>query len=87
MSTPQNVCTDQKTFNKALQNAANYVEKKNTPDPWVQMLALGLLVIILVYAILLASKVVDVNDRVLHYTIAILFSPFYIIAHVLSMRA
>jgi hypothetical protein len=81
-----NVCENQKTFDAALENASEYVQKKRSPDLWTQMLYLGVFTILIVYALLLASKVKDVHDKVLHFTLAILFSPVYIISHILSNR-
>lgn len=82
-NTNQSVCDNQQTFNKALENAAVYVENKRTPGLWFQMLSLGLFVIVLTYALLLAAKIQDPNDKIIHFVFAILFSPVYVISYII----
>lgn len=81
---PKTVCDDQKTFNKALQKAAFYTEKKQTPSLWFQMMWLGVFVIILTYALLLASKTTDKNDKVLHFVLALACAPIYVLSHMIT---
>lgn len=81
MST-KTVCDTQDDFNTAFENAVKYVEKKNKPKLWVQLVLLGLMLVLIVWALVLASKVG--GDQVLHFILALAFAPFYIISYYLS---
>ena len=83
MSTPKTVCDTQDTFNHAFRKAVKYVEKKETPKTWIEIVSLAILMIVIVFAVILASKV-DTSERVIHYTLAIMFSPVYILAYLVG---
>lgn len=77
------VCSDQDTFNKSVRKAIKYVEKKDKPKGWVYIIMFSLLVLLMFWAILLAMKVSDPNTRVIHFVLALVFSPFYVISYYL----
>lgn len=78
-----NVCQNQDTFNQSMNQAVKYIEKKNRPGKIVQLVALAVLFIIVLWALMLASKV-DSNDQTLHYVLAMVFSPVYILSYYLA---
>jgi hypothetical protein len=82
MST-KTVCDTQTDFNHAFRDAIKYVNKKDSPKLWVQLLALALFILFIVWALMLASKSGS-SDQVLHYVLAMVFSPFYVISHYLT---
>jgi len=79
------VCQNQDTFNKSFHEAIKYVEKKNEPRKWVQVVVFLLLVVLITWALLLSMKV-SPSQRTLHIVLALVFSPVYIIAHYLNQE-
>lgn len=77
-----NVCQNQDTFNQSLSQAVKYMEKKDRPSKAVQLVLLAVFFILLLWALLLASK--SGMDKTLHYVLAMLFSPVYILSYYLS---
>ena len=77
------ICDNQDNFNQAFRKAVKYVDKKNTPKLWVQIVAGIIMLLVIIWAVLLARKV-DSSDKVLHFLLALVFAPFYIISYYLS---
>lgn len=80
-----NVCENQDKFNVAIQKAINKNNEDalNSMGPWLYVyVLLGL--IFFVWAIMLAMKVPQGSQRVLHLVLAILVSPVYVISHYLG---
>lgn len=77
-----NVCQNQDTFNQSVRQAVKYMEKKDKPSKAVQLILLALFFVILLWALLLASK--SGMDKTLHYVLAMLFSPVYILSYYLA---
>jgi hypothetical protein len=82
MST-KTVCDTQDDFNHAFRDAIKYVEKKNKPRLWVQIVAVVIIALFILWALMLACKV-GADQKLLHYLLAMVFSPFYIISYYLS---
>lgn len=80
----KNVCDTQDTFNHAFREAVKYVNKKETPKLWVQLVAMGIVLVFVVWALILAAKVHGSADKKVHFLLALIFSPFYIISYYLS---
>lgn len=76
------ICDTQDNFNTAFENAVKYVEKKNKPKLWVQLVVIGIMIVLVVWALVLANKIS--GDQILHYILALAFSPIYIIAYYLG---
>jgi len=83
MST-KTVCDTQDDFNNAFHDAVNYVNKKDKPKLWMQLVALGIVLILVVWALVLAARVNGSSDQKVHFVMALVFSPFYIIAYYLN---
>jgi uncharacterized membrane protein YvbJ len=77
-----NVCQNQDTFNQSVNQAIKYVDKKNMPSKTVQIIALVIFFVILLWALMLASK--SGMDKTLHYVLAMVFSPVYILSYYLA---
>lgn len=77
------VCQNQDSFNQSFEKAVKYVQKKNEPKKWVQVVLFIIILVIVVWALLLAMKV-SPSHRKIHLILALVFSPFYIIAHYLN---
>lgn len=78
------VCQNQDTFNKSMRQAIKYTEKQDRPKAIVEIIALAIYMIFVVWALLLASKVSDVEGRKIHFVLAMLFSPIYIISYYIN---
>jgi hypothetical protein len=81
-----NVCKDQQTFNESLYQAVEYSrktsEKKMTGGVGTYLVIHTLF---LVWGIVLAFKSQPANNRVMHITMAMVFSPAYVLAYYLNM--
>jgi len=82
-----NLCGDQKTFNKAVRKAINHLDDDDDQNQTsTSKLILTLITLTFyVWALLLALKVEDKQQRVLHSLFALLFGPFYVLAHYVGM--
>lgn len=79
------VCDTQDDFNTAFRKAVKYVNKKERPKLWVQLVALGIMLILIVWALILAARVTSGSgDQKVHFVLALAFAPFYIISYYLS---
>lgn len=78
------VCDTQDDFNTAFRNAVKYTEKKDRPKTWVLILSMSLMVLIILWALILASRVG--NNQIIHYVLSLVFAPFYIIAYFLAQK-
>lgn len=86
MST-KTVCDTQNDFNHAFRDAVKYVNKKDRPKMWVQIVAMVILLIMIVWALMLAMRVSSGADQKVHLVLALVFAPFYIISYYLSGSA
>jgi hypothetical protein len=81
------VCSDQKTFNKAVKKALNNLDdddeqpKNQTSRMFMVLITLALYL----WAVLLALKVSDPEHRILHVTLALLLGPLYVLSYYLGM--
>jgi len=76
-----NVCTNQDDFNHALKHALKNINKENMKkETSVMYLYLVPWLIFLLWALILAMKVPEGPNKVLHIILAVLFSPLYVIA-------
>jgi len=79
------VCDNQKDFNNAFKEAIHYVNKKDRPKLWVQIVICVIVFLFILWALVLASKQAGGNsDQIIHYVLAFVFSPAYIIGYFLS---
>ena len=81
------VCQNQNDFNQAFRSALKYNNKQNNKNsqPWVWVY-LAMYVIFFVWAIILAlTYTVPGPGRTLHVTLAMVFSPFYVLAYYFGM--
>lgn len=79
------VCDNQSDFNMAFKKAVKYNNdqymKKN--KGWVIAYSV-ILIIFIVWALILVSRMNGGDNRVLHYVFAFLFSPIYVLSHYLN---
>jgi hypothetical protein len=80
------VCQNQDTFNKSMRNAIKYVEKKERIDRVSLIISIGIMIILLVWALCLAYSLNIERQKILQYVLAIVFSPFYIISYYLTKK-
>jgi hypothetical protein len=86
MSQDNNICNDQKSFNLAFKKAMEEHNTCKTQRCKKTMCILGLIMLILyIYAILLALKVEDKKQRIVHMVFALTTGPIYILAYYLAM--
>jgi hypothetical protein len=78
------VCESQDRFNDAFEDAVKYVEKKQRPKLIVTMIVLIIFVVIFLWAIYLAAQTNPGQEKTLHLTLAMVFSPFYVISSYLN---
>ena len=79
------VCADQKTFNKAVNNAIEHLGEDDKPKNRVAQMIMALIMLSLyLWALLLAMRVQDKEHRVLHVTLALLTGPLYILSYYAS---
>lgn len=81
---PNSVCETQDKFNNAFEGAVKYVEKKERPSRFLRLVSLIVMIAFVAWALLLADKIDSGNDKIVHLVLAIVFSPFYIIAYYLN---
>ena len=79
------VCANQKTFDHAFHKAIKYNNKKNEPKAWVQWVMIAILFIIIFWAFILVSNLPSGPTKVMHYVLALLAAPFYLIAYYVGM--
>jgi hypothetical protein len=77
-----NVCQDQHKFNDAFYKALKHADKKVTPKPIVLYVVIH--IIFLVAAIMIATATQPKENRLIHYTLAIMFAPVYVLAYILN---
>ena len=81
-----NVCSDQKTFNKAVKKALNHLDDEDKPKNQTSRIFMVLITLSLyLWAVLLALKVSDPEHRVLHVSLALVLGPVYVLAYYLGM--
>jgi len=80
----KNVCNNQANYNIALRKAIDYNDNKNVKEAIPLMkIYIILWAITFTWAILIALKVSEPEHRVIHVTLAAVFSPAYLIGHYL----
>ena len=80
------LCSDQKTFNKAVRKAIEHIDDDDESNGFgVKLIASLLLLTFYLWALLLALKVSDKEHRVLHITLALLTGPLYVLSYYLGM--
>ena len=84
-----NICSDQKSYNKAFRNALNNYNLSETECKTdicrVKNTVLSIIVLVFyLWALLLASKVKDREHRILHFVFAILTGPMYVLSYYIS---
>ena len=82
-----NVCTDQKTFNKAVRNAIDHIDDDDdkNKNQTARMIVTLIMLAFYFWALLLALKVSDSQHRVLHIILALFTGPIYVLAYYLGM--
>lgn len=78
------ICSDQKKFNAAFQSAMQSYLMKSYPCNSVMTIVGIIMLVLYIYAIVLAMRVKDPNQRVLHILGALIFGPLYVLAYLLS---
>lgn len=78
------VCENQDNFDAGIRKAVKYVEKKDRLSTLSMIVLSLILLIILVWAVMLAKNFGTTEYSILHYVLAILFSPMYIVAYYLD---
>lgn len=84
-SGPSGVCANQKTFDHAFRKAIKYNNMKNKPKAWSQWVMIAILFIFIVWAFMVVSKLPSGPSRVMHYFLALVAAPFYLIAYYVGM--
>ena len=81
----QPVCDNQDDFNHAFRKALEYNNKENYKKnkPWMYV-SLVLWIIFFIWAIMLAMKMPQGPERVVHLVFAMVFSPLYVISYYLG---
>ena len=85
-SADASVCGNQADYNQAFRNALKYNRKQNIKQskPWIWVY-MAIYLIFFVWALSLASRVQPGPYRTMHMTLALVFSPIYVLAHYLGM--
>jgi hypothetical protein len=86
MSTSTDVCQNQDMFNNAVEKAIKNIDNQcqSSSDCRWRMQVIGIIMLIFyIYAIILAMKIQDPDQRLLHIVLAMLTGPLYIIAYYL----
>ena len=80
------LCSDQKTFNKAVRKAIEHIDDDDESNGFgVKLIASLIMLTFYLWALLLALKVSDKEHRVLHITLALLTGPLYVLSYYLGM--
>jgi bacteriorhodopsin len=77
-----NVCKDQETFDKAVKHAIEHI---NDDEKGKQNHVAKVIVTLIMLTLLLAMKVSDPQQRVLHVIFALFTGPLYVLAYYLGM--
>jgi hypothetical protein len=80
-----NVCSDQKTFNKAVKKAINHLDDEDDKPKAGKMVMALILLTFYLWALLLALKVADKDHRTLHVTLALVTGPLYVMSYYLGL--
>lgn len=78
------LCQNQDTFNNAFRGAVKYIRKQREPKTQVQIVAIFIWTIFILWALLLAAKIPSGYRQTEHLLLAMIFSPFYIISYYLG---
>ena len=84
-----NVCTDQATYDAAFKHAIRSYQKREectTSTCKLTMAIISILMLVFtIWAILLAMKVQDKEQRVIHFIFAIALGPIYVLCYYSAM--
>ena len=82
-----NVCKDQNTFDRAVRHAIRHVddEDKNKQNKVARLIVTLIMLTFYFWALLLAMKVSDPQQRILHVIFALFTGPLYVLAYYLGM--
>lgn len=84
-----NVCSDQKTFNKAIRKAIDHIddeeEEYKKKNPVATVILSLVMFIFYLWALLLAVKITDKEQRIVHIVLAFLTGPVYVMAYYIGM--
>lgn len=76
------VCQDQVTFNHAFKNAVHAYNKSYMEENQTYLTVVMIVWLLLtVWAVMLAARIRDPNERIEHIIFAVLFPPLYIVAY------
>lgn len=75
------VCTNQNTFNRAFRNAIKNMVKKDEQSTTSQVIFVLVYMFLIVWALMLASRMPSGNAKSMHYMFAIIAPPIYIISY------
>jgi len=78
-----NVCADQATYDAAFQHAVDRYQ--NRPQSRTMAVLSVIMLFFTIWAVLLAMKVKDKEQRILHFIFAFLLGPIYVICYYSSM--
>ena len=77
-----NLCNDQDSYNDAFYKAINYSRKKDEKKFENAIYIYSLIhIFFLIWALILVYKSQPPENRVIHFTLAILFAPIYCLAY------
>lgn len=82
-----NVCKDQDTFDRAVRHAIKHIDDddKHKKNNVARMIVTLIMLTFYFWALLLAMKVSDPQQRVLHVIFALFTGPLYVLAYYLGM--
>lgn len=76
------ICDNQDDFNHAFREAIKYTRKKEKLSTLASVIILLIIFLLLLWALVLANRVM--THKILHYLLALVFSPAYILAYYLN---
>jgi len=82
-----NVCKDQETFDKAVKHAIEHIndEEKSKQNHVAKVIITLIMLAFYFWALLLAMKVSNPQQRILHVIFALFTGPLYVLAYYLGM--
>lgn len=76
------ICQNQKSFDKAMRKAIKYDQNKEKISRVSLIISLGISLLLIVWALSLVYNLNNNNNsKIIHYILAIVFSPFYLISY------
>lgn len=77
------ICKNQQIFDKAVEKAIKYNVKENRLSNWSLMILSLIIIGIIFWALCLANNIS--HRKTIHYILALLFSPFYIVSYYINI--